>query len=638
MSIFMLTVSFLITTARIVSAEAANPSVSDTNSSGDYTIIVTATRREALLKNTPGISYVIDKEKIQETNAQTVSDLFRFIPGLDLAAGTGVGTPSKQTVSMNGTPSFHNIVLVDGKRLLSAHFHTGTDLNLVPAANIARIEVVKDASSALYGSDALGGVINVITKKGTAAPEIVVGGGFGSEDRASLNVSSTGTIGGKTSHSIYTGYETTNGIPIATANSRSGQLGYKRVVVMNSFDHNLHNRGNLGFALHYVGDNDMKMRGVGNYDSWLFTPSLHMSYDITKKLSVSALAYYTQWRADASNEKNAVSSPSLFMTYSAIPKNVITGGVEYAWESFARDGVNPSEQSLSSVFIQDEFIAFNELRILGAARVDYVDNSENSSKNVGPVVSPKLSALYRPNNFIGVRAGIGRGFRAPSIQDLKESRYHPAGGGIWRYGNANLKPEYSTNINTGVELTFHKDLTIAANGYMYFLADMIALVSGCRDTTYQTRDVPVIERMNIRNFTIKSAELLVSYRMKILSVEAGGSATLQEDRDHNGADFLANPGSNAYIKTVGNIELSEYTTVKPYVGLNSTFGRKSPSGRELADYQNLSAGITITLANKYDIYINAVNILEQEMEVYEDALYTIDGKLRIDGGFRIQIK
>lgn len=607
------------------------------DSTASYTIIVTATRREALLKNTPGIAYVVGKEQISALNARTAADVFKFVPGLDLEAGTGVGTPAKQTVSLNGTPSFHTLVLVDGKRLLSSHFHTGTDITLVPAGNIERIEVVKDAGSALYGSDAIGGVVNLITRKGGPSPAMSFTARRGTENTSGADLSVTGPLNKAVTHSLFTSWERSDGLPILSANSRSGQLGYTQLVLMDRIDCIINEKADFGVSLHYVEHQDLVQKGIGNYDDWLFSPGLTFNARLTENLSLSSAAYYSQWNADLSDEKHVIGAPSLWLTWSGHTKHLVMAGGEYNWRSLQRTGVERNSQRSGAAFLQDEYTPFGALKLLGAARMDYVDNGDNGSEDAGPVISPKISALYRPVDWMGIRAGVGRGFRAPSVQDLLESRYHAAGGGIWRYGSRSLTPEYSTNINGGVEVSPLKDLTLIGNGYFYRLTDMIALVGGGRDTVYKGKAYPVIERKNINNYNIQSVEVLANYRWNFLSLETGMCASWQKSDDPDGEEVLSYPGRNAFGKLAADLTFKRFA-FKPYTGLNAVFSRKSPGGGDLGNYQNLQAGLSINYLRTFEIYVNGVNLLGEEMEVYEDALYTIEGQTRVEGGVRVNLK
>ncbi|MFH0919662.1 MAG: TonB-dependent receptor [Fibrobacterota bacterium] len=602
----------------------------------EYTIIISATRRPQPLRNTPGIAYVLDEKAVADINAKTAADLFRYVPGLDLEAGTAAGAPAKQTVSMNGLPNFHTLVLVDGRRLLSSHFHTGTDISLVPAGSIERVEIVKDASSALYGSDALGGVINLITKRGGSSPAFSVSARRGSQNTMATDLSLTGPVKTGLHHSLFTSWERSDGLPILEANSRSGQMNYEQLTITDRMDCQIGDRGSLGASVHYVEENDLKLRGV-LYDSWLFMPGLDLNLKLNDELTFCSQIYYSQWNSDMANEKNVIGSPSFWLTYTGLRKNILTGGGEYAWRSFLRTGVTTNSQALSAGFLQNEFSPVEPLRLLGAVRVDYVDNGDNGSEDNGPVFSPKISLLYRPIDRLGLRAGAGRGFRAPSVQDLMESRYHGSGGGIWRYGSRTLKPEYSTNLNVGVEFSLLRNVTLIGNGYRYRLTDMIALVDAGRDTVYQSRNVPVIERRNINDYGIQSTEFMLHCRLQPVILEAGASASWQESKTEDGDDVLSYPGQNAFGKITADVAAGSFS-LRPYLALNAAFNRKSPGGSVLRDYKNLQAGLTVAYAKNYELFFNGVNLLGEEMDVYEDVLCTIKGVPRFEGGIRIRVK
>ena len=595
--------------------------------------VTTASKVPQKMRETPTTVRIITAEQIRERGYFTLEAALADLPGFQFRNINGFNTYS----FMRGIPSQNNLILllVDGvqiNELNSGGYYGGGQFDL---SNTERIEVVYGPSSALYGTNAVSGIINIITKKGGASPSLSVTGRIGTENTAAGDLSLTGPVNANLFHSLYTSWEKSDGLPIDTANSRSGQLNYKQLTISDRIDCRIGERGTIGASVHYVEENDLQWRGA-LYDSWLFMPGLDVSLKLKDDLSLASAVYYSQWNSDISNEKNTVGCPSLWLTYSGISRNVLIGGGEYAWRGFQRDGVKNNHQSLLAAFLQDEYAPFSQLTLLGAARMDYVDNGANGSDNTGPVISPKLSVLYRPVKMLGVRAGAGHGFRAPTVQDLMESRYHPAGGGIWRYGSHSLKPEYSTNVNGGLELSLLKNLTLIGNGYLYRLTDMIALVSGERDTVYQGRNVPVIERKNINDYTIRSAEFFVHYRMKPLVFEAGASGSWQKSDDTDGEDVLFYPGRNAFGKLYADIEWRALS-LSPYAGLSACFGRKSPGGDELRNYKNLQAGLTLSFAKRYELFVNGVNLLCQEMDVYEDALYTIKGESRVDGGFRVKV-
>jgi outer membrane receptor for ferrienterochelin and colicins len=609
-------------------------------------MVVTATRRAALVQNTPGVNYIIDDLEIAPLHSASASDLMDYVPGLDVETGSGVGAPNKKTVSINGTPSFHNIVLVDGKRLLSSHYHTGTDVNLVPTDNIERIEVIQDASCALYGSDAIGGVVNIITRRGGPTPSITFNTAGGSGNTVSGSLSASGPAGTKAQYSVYAGWDQSDGMPIEVSNSRSGRLKYKQFCLMDRVDIAATDRIRTGVSMHYLAMNDLMGRLGDNtkYDAFLFTPGVDVEARMTESLTLSGLAYYSQWNADLSLEKNEIACPQLWLTYTGIQKHAFTGGGEYTWRNFSRTGVKEKSQTFLAVFAQDEYTASDKLRFLAAVRSDYVDNDASGAVNTGPVLSPKLAVLYRPVSPVVVRAGFGLGFRAPLVQDLFESRSHSIAdiGGIWRLGNQNLKAEYSNNLNGGLEINLAKGLSVLAHGYYYRLKDMIALVACGRDTTYlnasnRLTTVPMYQRQNVDNYIIKTIEAGGRYTLSHILLSAGGSATWQKAGDPNSTGLIAVPGQAMYAKLIADYPLNENISVNGFIGLHAALNRKAPGGDPLKNYQDLEAGFGGKISKNYEVFIKGQNLLKSRIDMYEDALYTIQGIRRYSCGLKISV-
>ena len=131
--------------------------------SGD-TMVVTASATEQNLKDAPASISVITQEDLQRKPVQNLKDVLRDVPGVQL---TSEGD-NRKGVSIRGLDSSYTLILIDGKRVNSRNAvfrHNDFDLNWVPVDAIERIEVVRGPMSSLYGSDALGGVVNIITKK-----------------------------------------------------------------------------------------------------------------------------------------------------------------------------------------------------------------------------------------------------------------------------------------------------------------------------------------------------------------------------------------------------------------------------------------------------------------------------------------
>jgi Outer membrane receptor for ferrienterochelin and colicins len=127
-------------------------------------MVVTAAATEQSVKDAPASISVITQEDLQRKPVQNLKDILKEVPGVQL---TNEGD-NRQGVSIRGLDSSYTLILIDGKRVNSRNAvfrHNDFDLNWIPADSIERIEVVRGPMSSLYGSDALGGVVNIITKK-----------------------------------------------------------------------------------------------------------------------------------------------------------------------------------------------------------------------------------------------------------------------------------------------------------------------------------------------------------------------------------------------------------------------------------------------------------------------------------------
>jgi len=130
----------------------------------DDTMVVTASATEVNLKDAPASISVITAEDIKRKPVQNLKDVLRDVPGVQL---TNEGD-NRKGISLRGLDSSYTLILIDGKRVNSRNAvfrHNDFDLNWIPADAIERIEVVRGPMSSLYGSDALGGVVNIITRK-----------------------------------------------------------------------------------------------------------------------------------------------------------------------------------------------------------------------------------------------------------------------------------------------------------------------------------------------------------------------------------------------------------------------------------------------------------------------------------------
>ena len=183
-------------TACIVSAVghmafAAEADNYDEYSGADY--VVTATKTQLEKKEVPQSVEVITEQKIKELGAYSVQDALRLANNIDVQDNGMTGNQ----VQMRGNSTMHTLILVDGKRMAAENTQSSQnayELKRINISDVERIEIIRSNGSALYGSDAIGGVINIITKKSTT-PSINVNMHTGTKDEATSFMYSSGKQG-----------------------------------------------------------------------------------------------------------------------------------------------------------------------------------------------------------------------------------------------------------------------------------------------------------------------------------------------------------------------------------------------------------------------------------------------------------
>lgn len=608
-------------------------------------IVVTATRREGLLENTPEITFITNARTIEAMGAKEVGDVLPYLPGVSVEGGTGSGQPFKKNVSINGLPAIYSLVMVDGVRLLSSHFHTGTNVNMVPPENIERIELVKGAASAQYGSDGIGGVLNIITKRGSDKPALSFMSYGGSQNTSHTGLSIIGSINQNISHSIFTSWEQSDGLPIKMPEFRKDALNYTLFTIMDRVDAQISKDIETSASVHYA--STATPYKSSPYYSWLITPRLDMRYNVSENFNIRTSGYFSQWKSERNNELNEITSPEITFGYGGLKNHFFLAGAEYIYRKFERNRVSINGQHTYGLFLQDEFTPWSSLSILAALRMDKVEE-------IDPVISPKLSFLYKFNSALRLRTSIGRGFRAPTVQELYETLYSHPGDIHFRAGNRDLKPEYSTSLTAGIEWKPYEQISLMVNGYSSFIDNMITPVDhGLEDPTLYfsheeisfVRDslVYIYRRENIHKAIVKGIEFKAQWNIfSDYRVEGGMSIIHNENKDTK-KSLPYYPGKNFSLSLIGEEQISKNFSIKGFIGLMATNDRKIWRFKHdqeqevgLNDYQKLDASLSLVFAKKYEVFFNVDNILAQELHMYEDVELLTEGQRLFRCGFRIR--
>lgn len=590
-------------------------------------VIVTASRLEKLLEETPDVVQVISRKEIDELKPTTTGQLLQYITGTSIANGTGVGLPDRSVVSLNGLQPKYTLVLVDGVPLVTDHVHSGQNIDLISPNMIERIEIMRGAGAAQYGSDAMGGVLNIITRKYTGKTEANVrieGGSYNTIESGAALLTGTDNI----KISAMVNWENTDGIKIKAPAHRVGQMEFERFNTLEQVNVNLNKEWDAYVSFNYV-DYESIFRS-NTVDGTFSQPILGLNGSLIPDLQLSTKISYSKWEseADACNDRRL--QPEIYTKWLMKEDNILLAGFDARRHEYVRSKVPEKIQDRVGCFAQYESKFTEIIRITSAIRYDKVENIDGE-------LSPKLALLVSPIENFRIRASYGEGFHAPTVQELYEEGFGH-GGTARRFGNPDLKPEYSQTYGLSIET--EPDEAIQFSLYTYFSKIDDIIVPVYEGPWEKDPTVDVWRRKNIRKSEIYGAEANVNARIsEWLNINAGYTYT--ENRDlETGLQLPYKSGTSAFVKLnstckINNLKLSPFVTVrsefdragwdwKPPAGTP----RDNPNGLviSLKDYTKVDAGLVMAFNKNTEAFLKVENIFGKDIELLDDAFMVIEGE------------
>lgn len=473
-------------------------------------VVVTGTRTPKLLLSSPVLTEVITASQIAKTDATNLQDLLQnIVPGVEFSYAMN------QQVHMNfsGFGGQSMLVLVDGERL-AGETMDDVDFTRLSMDNVDHIEIVKGAASALYGSNANGGVINIITKDATRPFGLNVNGRLGRHNDQRYGLS--WQQGGAKFKNLFNvtrthldNYEVTSGDhPVtrvfstiygdATWNFKD-QLSYR-------FSDRLRLTGRAGYFFHQLTrsvDVPERYRDLtaGLRAQWEMSDNdrLEVSYafDEYDKSDYQKIA-----RLDIRDYSNVQNSLRLLYSHS-FGQDVLLMGSDYMHDYLFNERLNgrTRRQDAFDAFAQYDWNINSAWEMVGALRYDYFSNQALSH------ITPKLSVRYRPIRRLNIRFGYGMGFRAPT---LKEKYYNFDMAGIWVVdGNPHLKPEVSHNFNLSAEYVRGR-YCLTTSAYYNKVGNKIA--TGAPYYRNASDVIPHLPYINLADYSVVGGELTAQAR------------------------------------------------------------------------------------------------------------------------------
>ena len=480
-------------------------------------VVVTATGTPHTLKDVPVQTEIISRKQIEQLGAATFEDILsQLCPGFDFNAGD-MGSQ----MTLNGLGNNYILIMIDGKRL-NGDNGGENDLGRIDPHNIDHIEIVKGAGSALYGSDAMAGVINIITRHHDDEAIYIENTTRAASYNDLRQHNSIGFSVGKFTSLTTFQIQHTDGWQ-NTSEEDPAQTEY-HIYDSRNKTVNMYTNGQLGQRITYTPTDRLSFEADGYlYRKRIYRPTngRHPSCDvntfdmkyrdagaslgseyklkgtdrITLDVSWDRHAYYyhyTDTTLEEGYDPNGNYTPyfpyfpdqehlqsdqqrtmaELKGIFTLPYGNLLSAGAEYRFDYLhapmrVRNGV--ADDWTAALYLQDEYTGVNWLNITAGVR--FIDN-----KAFGFHATPKVSAMFKVAD-LRIRTGWSRGFKSPTP---KEQGYHylrTMGATTFFYmGNPDLKPQTSDYISAGVEYS-HGGFSASVTGYRNVLDNMITLIN-----------------------------------------------------------------------------------------------------------------------------------------------------------------
>ena len=558
-------------------------------------IVVSATKTPHTLGDVPVAAEVITREELQERNVKTLQEALEQQTGLTVESNSS-GWGDKGKVSIHGMDQRHTLVLVDGQRVLGGH-QDGIDLQQISIGMVERIEILKGPASALYGSDAMGGVINIITRPASEKPGFSGTLTMGSRNTSIGEVSASGGSEKVRTRINYT-YRESDGVDKEFDT-------YEEHILQGTVSLDLSDRFDIDlkpyYSFHDMQEQDRRQERVGfnalagwrpdDVSSWSFRGSV---FD------------YRQWTLDRTTdyglrdyEMEAGYSRALGDTH------LVTAGYQLWSQERDDEGKNTQiDQVLHSFYVQDEIDLSPVVLVLGG-RFDMHDDW-------GDEFNPRAAIKYSATDDLTFRASVGTAFKAPSLLKLY---------GDWMmgpymvYANPDLEPETSIGYQAGAQYRVSDGVSASVSLFRNEIENLIA-------TRIVKMGPPPWEMYweNVDEAVTQGIEMNVAARITDDMDMRVGYTYLDTEDKLTGHELAYKPGHR--IVSGLDIELPADTRIHLEANYTGERWEDDDNTVKLDDYWMCNVGVSKKIGQHAGVFVKVNNVFGEKNIVDE---YDIDG-------------
>ena len=564
-------------------------------------VVVTGTRTPKFLKDTPIQTRVINARELARLDATNVQDLLQQeLPGVEFSYAMNQQTH----LNFSGFGGQGVLFLVDGERL-AGETMDDVDFTRLNMDNVERIEIVKGAASALYGSNATGGVINIITKRNRQPWTLNVNARYAKHNEqrygASWGLNSKHWNNMLSAHfnrmDNYDVHSAANPVTRIISTVYGDKTVNLKEQLTWSPASNFSLTGRAGYFFRET------VRSADQPERYRdFSGGLRMNWQISDADDLQASYAFDQYdksdyqritRLDIRDYSNVQNSFRLLYNHTFGGGDVLTVGSDLLHDYLYNTNLEGETRKQDSwdLFAQYDWRLNDQWELVGALRYDYFSDGKDSH------LTPKLNVCYKPLRNLAIRAGYGMGFRAPT---LKEKYYNFDMSGIWIVeGNEHLKSEVSHNFNLSAEYTKgHYNYT--ASIYYNKVKNKLSTAAPYFKTTEDK--LPYLPYSNLDDYSVCGGEVGAQAKW---NNGLGARITYAYTKEQLAKDKDGNSINNQYIPArehALNVRMDYDRQISSNYGLNIGLQGRVLSGVEnveYKDYYDVSKG---TISVEYPAY------------------------------------
>lgn len=575
--------------------------------SADETLVVTANRFEQSQQSVLASSSIITREDIEVSQATTALDLLKTLPGVTI---NSQGTKGNVTgIYIRGTASKHALVIVNGVRINSPTAGEAS-IGLIPAFAIERIEVIRGPRAAVYGSDAMGGVISISTLAGSDS-EHQLRVGYGDQEQRQLGWKSSGQLSDSTAGSFVFNTEQSEGYRIYDGAPSNETHGYESQVVFGNLTHEISDNWSLSFA-GYTKDTQVEYADQYTIDA----PSRESEGDF---YSISGGVQYA--RDDFSSELQIAStkdhgadgdaagtvakstltgyrkSASWLNAYTGFNNIAVNAGIDYAEEKASRGGTNTSDYEKTDKDNKALFVTalgeFGNLTTEASVRRD--DDSV-----FGGYTTWNFAVGYFIFDQFQLVASSGTAFNAPTFNDL----YWP------QDGNPDLQPEESESTEIGI-YGYHDAFDWHLVAYRSEFTNLIEWAS-----TDPSDPFAPWTPQNVDKAEMEGIEAGIDFSTGPIDHKIGAEWLTAIDKKTD-KDLIRRPENKfSWIPTL-SLENIDASLAVLYTG-----ERRASNGEYLSAYTTVDLGVGYRATDKLTLGLRVNNLFDEEFQTAVTSLWT----------------